>query len=74
MTKETKDQFDYIRDTFAGADGGIRFVKLKVLIEEMDRQHQAGGQQGHTAGLVLDKTIGAFKRFIELAQGEEWND
>jgi hypothetical protein len=68
MTDNTREELDYILDTFAGADGGIRFIKFQALVEELDRQHQAGGREGYNAGQVLDHMT-KFKKFIELAQG-----
>lgn len=71
MTKQTKDQLDYIMDTFTGADGGGRFLRLLSLIEEMDRQAEGDDpRQSHTAKMVLDSSLSKFKRFIELAQEE----
>jgi hypothetical protein len=67
MSDQTKEQLDYILDTFAGADGGIRYIKTLRLIEEMDKIYQEGGIDSYQAGQVLDKTIGTFVRFIELA-------
>jgi hypothetical protein len=60
-----KEQLDYIMDTFTGADGGKRYVNLKAVCQEMERQYNDGN---HTAGMVLDKSLSTFVRFIEAAQ------
>jgi hypothetical protein len=60
-----KEALEFIQDTFVGADGGIRFVHLKLFIENLSKQADEGDYQ---AGQVLDKTIHTFRRFIELAE------
>lgn len=70
MTPKTKEQLDYIMDTFTGADGGVRFVKLLSLVEEMDRQGQENTPNGYAARKVLDETLTKMAKLIELAEGK----
>jgi hypothetical protein len=37
---EALKAFQSITDTFTGADGGVSFVNLKVLVEKLDKQHR----------------------------------
>ena len=74
VSPDTKKQFDTIVKAFSGEDP-VAFCKVMTLVEEMDIQYtEFGGQAGYQAGQVLDKSIGAFARFIELAQEGYDND
>jgi hypothetical protein len=63
MTKETKEAFDNITDTFTGGDGGVRFLKVKFLIEEMDRQSESGNADA----CQIIRVIKQFSRLIDFA-------
>lgn len=36
MTPSTKADFDLILNTFGGTDGGVNFVQLQAMIEDLD--------------------------------------
>lgn len=42
MRHENKEALQHILDTFSGSDGGVSFVALKTLLEEMDRRAVKG--------------------------------
>jgi hypothetical protein len=55
--------FGAIVDCISGSDGGVSFVRLQGLIEEMERRANAGD-------VAADKVLGAvyqFARLIEVA-------
>lgn len=54
---------DNIMDTFAGADGGGKFVCFRILIEEMDRQ--AG--TGDVAAQKIVDVVMRFSRLLDTA-------
>lgn len=60
---EWKKAFDKITDCFSCADGGLQFVKMKSLIEEMARQADAGDEP---ARMVMD-VMNKFAKLIDAA-------
>lgn len=66
MSPELQNAFDNILDCFGGADGGIAFIKLKVMLEDFDKQSQEHTPEGNTAFQVL-RVVHQFNRLIELA-------
>lgn len=63
MVKETKEAFDNITDTFTGGNGGVRFLKVKFLIEEMDKRSESGDADAHQIIRVIEQ----FSRLINFA-------
>lgn len=63
MTPELKADFDYIMDTFGGAENG-RFIKFLYTLRFLDEKRTEGDE---AAALVLD-VVTKFKRLIEAAQ------
>jgi len=60
---ELNDNFQEILDTFSGADGGIKFVKLMGLLEEIEKRSLAGDE---TAKEIL-KVVRRFRKLIDVA-------
>jgi hypothetical protein len=44
MTEITKAAMDNILDTFAGADGGVKFTRVLFAIRKLDEQAVAGNK------------------------------
>jgi hypothetical protein len=63
MTPDIETAYRNILDLFTGADGGVRFVKWKSLIESLDKQAEIGDK---SAKEVL-KTVILFSRLINIA-------
>jgi hypothetical protein len=63
MRKETQKHLDNIMDCMAGADGGIRFVNLLMLLRGMDEKADEGDND---AQQVLDVMI-RFSKMIDVA-------
>ncbi len=64
LREESKAAFLNILDTITGADGGVRFVYFKSLIEEMDKRAEAGDAD---AQKLIDVMM-RFSRLIDVAQ------
>lgn len=64
QTAELNDDFQTILDTFSGADGGISFVKLRVLLEEIERKSISGDVYAEE----ILKVVKRFRRLIDVAQ------
>jgi len=67
MRKETQKHFDNIMDCMAGADGGGRFLRLKFMIEDMDKRAdkgEVGAQQ------IVDVMV-YFSRLIDVANKKD---
>ena len=61
--KQLESDINYILDTFTGGDGGISFIKFKVLIEHLD-------QKDDEAAREIIRIVRRFVRLIETAQKE----
>jgi hypothetical protein len=59
-----QSQLENILDCFTGADGGVSFMNLKILLEDMERQEAEGDEM---ASEVL-KQFSNFSRLIDCAQ------
>ena len=57
-------QLENIMDCFTGADGGVSFMNLRLLLEQMERQENEGDEM---ASDVL-KIFSNFSRLIDCAQ------
>lgn len=55
--------FEEITDCFTGTDGGIGFIKLQRLIEDMNRQADTGDE---SAKQIID-FVTRFARLIKVA-------
>lgn len=64
--RKLQEQFDNIMDTFGAADGGIKFIKLRQLLEELERRSDEEADQ--TAEKLL-QIVGQFSRMIDVANG-----
>ena len=60
MTEQTKSYFDNIADTFADSDGGIRFLKLKMLIDAIDEKEDEASKE-------IIKLVVKFSTLIDVA-------
>ena len=67
MKPETQKHFDNILDTMTGADGGIRFVQLKVMLEDLDNREDDEAA-GHLVRMMTN-----FSRLINIANREAAN-
>ncbi len=64
LRDQSKAAFQNILDTMTGADGGVRFLYFKVLIEEMDKRASEGDADAQT---LIDVMI-RFSRLIDVSQ------
>jgi hypothetical protein len=64
MKQEYQDALDNILDTFTGADGGAKFLYVKILITNMSIKVANGDK---AAKEVLDVLIN-FSRLIDIAE------
>ena len=62
--KATTESLLNILDTFAGSDGGVRFVKFRGMIDTLDIQAKSGDE---SAQKIID-IMHQFSRMIDLAQ------
>lgn len=62
MRPETEKLFRVIMDTFSGEDGGVAFVRIRDLIEEMDQR------VNDPAAEKLVKIMKDFARLIQTSQ------
>lgn len=56
-------EFKNIVDTFSGADGGIKFINLRVLLESLEKQIDSD-----VAAKSLIEIMSQFSRLIDAAQ------
>ena len=68
MRKLAKDQFNNILDCMTGADGAIRFMKLRTLLDRMDAEAAEGNEDSAEVLCVLSM----FSKLIDYASTEEW--
>ena len=66
MRAEIKEHVDNIMDCMTGADGGIGFMKLKMLLEYLDEQAQDGDEDSNKA---LECVV-RFSKLITFAKKE----
>jgi hypothetical protein len=64
MKLRVKKSLDNILDTFGGVDGGISFVQLKTLVEQLASRAETGDE---SAAEVLNVMF-RFERLIEVAK------
>ena len=50
--------------TFSGEDGGAKFLRFRLLLEEMDRRSQAGDAAARDVLAIAKR----FHRLVEFAQ------
>lgn len=55
------EAFNAITDCFTGADGGLEFIRLQSLLEEMEKRANAGDQ-------AADKVLCAVYQMARLIQ------
>ena len=63
MTPELKQSFNNIMDCFTGADGGVAFVQLRYLLEDMDER----ARQGDEHAVAVLQTVYHMDRLIKVA-------
>ncbi len=61
MSPERKAHLDNILDCMSGADGGIAFMKTKILIEELEKE------DNNTEAEKALSVISQFSKFITFA-------
>ncbi len=66
MKNETKAAFDNILDTFSGSDGGVGFVRLQALVEQLERQ----ADMGDAAAEPVIQVVHQFSLQIDVANKE----
>lgn len=59
-----KDSMDNILDCFGGADGGISFIKLKIMLTDIEKKHLEGDQCAGEILIVLHR----FSNLIDVAK------
>lgn len=65
-SKKTQKSFNTILDCMTGADGGVSFVKLKIMIEGLDElalQENKAGNDARKILIIMDQ----FAKLIEIA-------
>lgn len=62
-SEQLRLEFKNIVDTFSGVDGGIKFVKLRVLLESLEKQIDSDA-----AAKDIIKIMSQFSRLIDVAQ------
>lgn len=67
MREQTLAAFDNILDTFGGADGGVSFINLKWMIENMDSL----SDQGEEHATEIIKVMLRFSKLIDVANGKK---
>lgn len=62
-TPDLANTFESILDTFSGADGGIRFVRFRIFLEEIELLTIKGDE--HACEIL--KIVKQFKMLIDIA-------
>ena len=63
-SEKYQKQLENIMDCFTGADGGVSFMNLKLLLDEMERQEL----NGDTDASEVLRIFSNFSRLIDTAQ------
>lgn len=63
-SEKYQKQLENILDCFTGADGGVLFMNLKLLLDEMERQELNGDTDASEVLLIFSN----FSRLIDTAQ------
>lgn len=63
LTNDLAEAFQGIVDTFSGTDGGVRFVRFRALLEELERQSIDGDKSSEE----ILKLVKRFKKLIDVA-------
>ncbi len=58
-----KKELDYITDCFSGIDGGVVFLKLRFLLEEMDKR----AKKGDSSAKEILAIVKNFSNLIKVA-------
>ncbi len=66
MKPDTEKALINIMDCIAGADGGISFINLRGMIEEMDNRDEEGAKQ-------IVEVVKRFSRLIDVANNKDDN-
>ena len=64
MKPATEEALINIMDCVAGADGGMSFINLKMMIEDMDSRDEEGAEQ-------IIEVVKRFSRLIDIANNNE---
>ena len=62
MNRENKEAFRNILDTFTGADGGVKFIKFRAHLEDIEKRNDVDSKK------VL-KIMTDFSKLINVLQG-----
>lgn len=63
LRPKTEKDFNNILDCMTGADGGVSFMKLKILLEDLDSQ----AASGNSAAIQLMDIMAQFSKLIDVA-------
>lgn len=64
MKPATEEALIVIMDCIGGADGGLSFINLRGLIEEMDGRDEEGAEQ-------IIEVVLRFRRLIDVANKKD---
>ena len=64
VQEQVEQAIDTMLDCFGGADGGMSFVKMKILAQEMSRQAE---EEGSESALEVCQVILRMEKFIKVA-------
>lgn len=70
MSPDLQKAFDNILDCFGGADGGVAFIKLKVMLETFDEQSKEDNPEGNKAYQII-RVVHQFNKLIEIAGSDD---
>ena len=68
MRALTQQAFSNILDTMTGTDGAIRFIRFKVLIEDLDKKSLEGDEAAEQLIVLMKR----FSKLIDIAN-EKWD-
>lgn len=60
MNQNVKESLDNILNCMSGADGGVSFIRLKTLLEQIGRDEA-------NAGRMVEEAVHQFSRLINVA-------
>lgn len=63
MRALTQQSFNNILDTMTGADGAVRFIRFKVLIEDLDDKAKEGDEAAEQLIVLMKR----FSKLIDIA-------
>lgn len=64
VQEQVEGAIDTMLDCFGGSDGGMSFIQMKILAQEMSRQVD---EEGNDAALEVCQVILRMEKFIKVA-------